>query len=162
MAEATLNDISNAIREDGNKDREQLKGDSIRQFIQLRSSNKFLKSLTQAQIDSNEQMNKQFEQQQEALRRANAKKTLGGPANDNETRFQRIISSLIAGIESTINVLERIKNALPSKKTAFGLLFGGLAAAFAFFPDWVKRNIINPMYFEAKTIQQHWEELSII
>lgn len=79
MAEATLNDVTNAIREDGGKDREQLKGDSIRQFLQLRSSNKLLTSLTQAQIDSNEQMKKQFEQEQEALRRANAKKTLGEP-----------------------------------------------------------------------------------
>ena len=71
MAEATLNDVTNVIKEDGNKDREQLKGDSIRQFLQLRSSNKFLTSLTQAQLDSNEQIKKQFEQEQEALKRAN-------------------------------------------------------------------------------------------
>jgi hypothetical protein len=228
MAEATLNDVSNAIKEDGSKDREQFKGDSLRQFFQARASNKFLKSLTRVQLDSNEQMKKQFEkeqealkrandqttlnlnntikedghktrkqfhvdfarqffqvgntntlltnliqsqvaandglinltqaevdsnkqmkkrfeQEQEALRRANAKKTLAEPANDNETRFQRIISSLIAGVESTINVLERIKKALPNKKTAFGLLFGGLAAAFAFFPEWSKRNLIDPL-----------------
>jgi len=228
MAEATLNDVTNAIREDGGKDREQFKGDSLRQYFQARSSNKFLKSLThvqtdsneqmknqfeqeqealkrandqttlnlnntikedghktrkqfhvdfarqffqvgntntlltnliqsqvaandglinltQAEVDSNKQMKKQFEQEQEALRRANAKKTLAEPANDNETRFQRIISGLIAGVESTINVLERIKKALPNKKTAFGLLFGGLAAAFAFFPEWSKRNLINPL-----------------
>jgi len=145
MAEATLNDVTNAIREDGNNSRAQTKFESLRRFFQVRNSNKLLKSLTQAQIDSNKQMKKQFEQEQEALRRANAKKTLAEPANDNETRFQRIISGLIAGVESTINVLERIKKALPNKKTAFGLLFGGLAAAFAFFPEWSKRNLINPL-----------------
>ena len=198
MAEATLNDVSNAIKEDGGKDREQLRGDSLRQFFQARASNKFLKSLTQAQIDSNEQtkkqfekeqealkkalktkndddksvaynkfqleeinkhlalltqtevasneqMKKRFEQEQEALRRANAKKTLGEPANDNDTRFQRIITKLIAGAKGVINVLDKMKKALPDKKTVFGLLFGGLAAAFAFFPEWSKRNLIDPL-----------------
>ena len=198
MAEATLNDVSTAIKEDGSKDREQFKGDSLRQFFQARASNKFLKSLTQAQIDSNEQtkkqfekeqealkkalktkndddgsvaynkfqleeinkhlalltqtevasneqMKKRFEQEQEALRRANAKKTLGEPANDNDTRFQRIITKLIAGAKGVINVLDKMKKALPDKKTVFGLLFGGLAAAFAFFPEWSKRNLINPL-----------------
>ena len=198
MAEATLNDVSNAIKEDGGKDREQFKGDSLRQFFQARASNKFLKSLTQVQIDSNEQMKKQFEkeqealkkalktkndddesvaynkfqleeinkhlalltqtevasneqmkkrfeQEQEALRRANAKKTLGEPANDNDTRFQRIITKLIAGAKGVINVLDKMKKALPDKKTVFGLLFGGLAAAFAFFPEWSKRNLIDPL-----------------
>ena len=60
MAEATLNDVTNAIREDGNNSRAQTKFESLRRFFQVRNSNKLLKSLTQAQIDSNKQMKKQF------------------------------------------------------------------------------------------------------
>lgn len=145
MAEATLNDVSNAIREDGHKDREQLKGDSIRQFLQLRSSNKLLKSLTQAQIDSNEQMKKQFEQEQEALRRANAKKTLGEPANDNDSRFKRMMTGLVDSYKGVKKLLDDIKKAMPNKATMFTLLFGGLAAAFAFFPKEVKEYLVNPL-----------------
>jgi hypothetical protein len=145
MAEATLNDVSNAIREDGNKDREQLKGDSIRQFLQLRSSNKLLKSLTQAQIDSNEQMKKQFEQQQEALRRENAKKALGEPANDNDSRFKRMMIGLVDSYKGVKKLLDNIKKAMPNKATMFTLLFGGLAAAFAFFPKEVKEYLIDPL-----------------
>jgi len=145
MAEATLNDVTNAIREDGGKDREQLKGDSIRQFLQLRSSNKLLTSLTQAQIDSNEQMKKQFEQEQEALRRANAKKTLGEPANDNDSRFKRMMTGLVDSYKGVQKLFNDIKKAMPNKATMFTLLFGGLAAAFAFFPKEVKEYLINPL-----------------
>mgnify|MGYP001468151174 CR=1 FL=1 len=229
MAEATLNDVSNAIKEDGNKDREQLKGDSIRQFFQLRSSNKFLTSLTQAQLDSNEQMKKQFEQEQEALkrandqtklnelnntikedghktrkqfhvdfarqffqvgntntlltnliqsqvaandglinltqaevdsnkqmkkqfeqeqealRRANAKKTLGEPANDNDSRFKRMMIGLVDSYNGVKKLLDNIKKSMPNKATMFTLLFGGLAAAFAFFPKEVKEYLIDPL-----------------
>ena len=226
MAEATLNDVSNVIKEDGNKDREQLKGDSIRQFFQLRSSNKFLTSLTQAQLDSNEQikkqfeqeqealkrandqtasnntikedghktrkqfhvdfarqffqvgntntlltnliqsqvaandglinltqaevdsnkqMKKQFEQEQEALRRANAKKTLGEPANDNDSRFKRMMIGLVDSYNGVKKLLNNIKKEVPNKATMFTLLFGGLAAAFAFFPKEVKEYLIDPL-----------------
>lgn len=156
MAEATLNDVSKTIREDGAKDREQLKGDSIRQFIQLRSSNKLLTSLTeiltsltQAQIDSNELMKKQFEQQKETLARINAKEALGEPANDNDInspgRLKRMMIGLVDSYNGVKKILNNIKKNMPNKATMFTLLFGGLAAAFAFFPKEVKEYLVNPL-----------------
>ena len=90
-------------------------------------------------------MKKQFEQEQEALRRANAKKTLGEPANDNDSRFKRMMTGLVDSYKGVIKLFDNIKKAMPNKATMFTLLFGGLAAAFAFFPKEVKEYLIDPL-----------------
>lgn len=137
MAEATLNDAIKANNANSEEQQVQFKTTSAQQFGQMKLTNNFLKSLVDSSVASNEQMNKQFEKQQEALRRKQTEDALKDKPKPTETDGSGgAISKLLASI----------KGLIPKKSPGLlGLLFGGVAAAMAFFPDWVKENLINPI-----------------
>ena len=137
MAEATLNEAIKANNANSEKQQVQFKTTSAQQFGQMKLTNNFLKSLVDSSVASNEQMNKQFEKQQEALRRKQTEDALKDKSKPTETDGSGgAISKLLASI----------KGLIPKKSPGLlGLLFGGVAAAMAFFPDWVKENLINPI-----------------
>ena len=137
MAEATLNDAIKANNANSEEQQVQFKITSAQQFGQMKLTNNFLKSLVESSVASNEQMNKQFEKQQEALRRKQTEDALKPKVEPkSEDGSGGAISKL----------LESIKGLIPKKSPGLlGLLFGGVAAAMAFFPDWIKENLINPI-----------------
>ncbi len=148
MAEATLNDVITRMKEEGlltrNSGTNSLKS-AISEIKGVRSDfkgffNNFgsaLQNLGSTQKEFSDMMKSNFEQQQEALATQQRNDTLSDKPKPTETDGTKgAISKLLASI----------KGLIPKKSPGLlGLLFGGVAAAMAFFPDWVKENLINPI-----------------
>jgi hypothetical protein len=148
MAEATLNDVITRMKEEGlltrNSGTNSLKS-AISEIKGVRSDfkgffNNFgsaLQNLGSTQKEFSDMMKSNFEKQQEALASQQRNDALADEPKPTETDDNKgAISKL----------LESIKKMIPKKSPGLiGLLFGGLAAAFLLFPEWVKSNLILPL-----------------
>jgi len=148
MAEATLNDVITRMKEEGlltrNSGTNSLKS-AISEIKGVRSDfkgffNNFgsaLQNLGSTQKEFSDMMKSNFEKQQEALASQQRNDALADKPEPTETDDNKgAISKL----------LESIKKMIPKKSPGLiGLLFGGLAAAFLLFPEWMKRNLIDPL-----------------
>lgn len=148
MAEATLNDVITRMKEEGlltrNSGTNSLKS-AISEIKGVRSDfkgffNNFgsaLQNLGSTQKEFSDMMKSNFEKQQEALASQQRNDALADKPKPTKTDDNKgAISKL----------LESIKKMIPKKSPGLiGLLFGGLAAAFLLFPEWVKSNLILPL-----------------
>jgi len=148
MAEATLNDVITRMKEEGlltrNSGTNSLKS-AISEIKGVRSDfkgffNNFgsaLQNLGSTQKEFSDMMKSNFEKQQEALASQQRNDALADKPKPTKTDDNKGAIS---------KILESIKKMIPKKSPGLiGLLFGGLAAAFLLFPEWIKSNLILPL-----------------
>ena len=167
MAEATLNDVSNAIQQGNQKAESQQKFSEFNEYRRNKSSGKVLNSLinevkalmlpaealvkefkifASAQIDFIKVMEAKFELDKERqasqarLKVLNPTKgfDLVGPG-----KMPGMFEKLYRGLRTDLSKLS--KTLLDNKKGLLALAAGAVLAFAAFNPDWVKRNIQAPI-----------------
>ena len=167
MAEATLNDVSNAIQQGNQKAESQQKFSEFNEYRRNKSSGKVLNSLinevkalmlpaealvkefkifASAQIDFIKVMEAKFELDKERqasqarLKVLNPTKgfDLVGPG-----KMPGMFEKLYRGLRTDLSKLS--KTLLDNKKGLLALAAGAVLAFAAFKPDWVKRNIQAPI-----------------
>ena len=167
MAEATLNDVSNAIQQGNQKAESQQKFSEFNEYRRNKSSGKVLNSLVNevkalmlpaealvkefkifasAQIDFIKVMEAKFEldkERQASQARLKVLNPTKGFDLQGLGKMPGIFEKLYRGLRTDLSKLS--KTLLDNKKGLLALAAGAVLAFAAFNPDWVKRNIQAPI-----------------
>ena len=165
MAEATLNDVSNAIQQGNQKAESQQKFSEFNEYRRNKSSGKVLNSLinevkalmlpaealvkefkifASAQIDFIKVMEAKFELDKERQASQARLKVLNPTKGfDLVGPGPGMFEKLYRGLRTDLSKLS--KTLLDNKKGLLALAAGAVLAFAAFKPDWVKRNIQAPI-----------------
>jgi len=141
MAEATLKDVIEEIRAQGDFTRMGSHGSLSVAITELRGVKSAVQTLSEnfqlAFNDLIESQRKTIEEGAETADQQRARDALTPKEDKDDKKDSKI---------NMKGLLDSIKGLIPKKSPGmFALLFGGLAGALAFFPDWVKENIIKPI-----------------